>query len=304
MKIRGTIVTLLTGVWAAIGADSWRVAVLDFEDQTAMRSEPALGGVADPAAIAAKGVSALGRLWANRPGFVLVDRRDLLAQMTHAATGQPRPSPIRVAQAVNADVLLRGSLQALSVGKTAVRQGGHQVDFSTVTLRVGLEAMDATDGSIIASSVGSATRQLRQTESLQTVLGEADLLTMLDEALAAAAPDIEKVLLQRRAEIAERPSVRITVRTTADPALVEIDGMLVGTTPLENFRVAKGDHVLTIGRAGYRDLRKRILIDRDLMIEVPMIRTELTAEELKDVLDKARVHAVIGEPGLTILPLQ
>ncbi len=80
--------------------------------------------------------------------------------------------------------------------------------------------------------------------------------------------------------------------------------MLVGTTPLENFRVAKGDHVPTIGRAGYRDLRKRILIDRDLMIEVPMIRTELTAEELKDVLDKARVHAVIGEPGLTILPLQ
>lgn len=304
MKIRGTIVTLLTGVWVAVGADTWRVAVLDFEDQTGMRSEPALGGAADPAALAAKGVSALSRLWANRPGFVLVDRRDLLAQMTNVAPGRPVPSPIRVAQAVNADVLLRGSLQALSVGKTAVRQGGHQVDFSTVTLRVGLEAMDTTDGSIIASAVGSATRQVRQTETLQTVLGEAELLTMLDEALAAAAPDIEKVLAQRRAEAAERPTVRITVRTTADPALVEIDGMLVGTTPLENFRVAKGDHVLTIGRAGYRDIRKRILMDRDLLIEVPMIRTELTAEELKDVLDKARVHAVIGDPGLTILPLQ
>ncbi len=304
MKLRWTIAAFLLGVGTLLGAEPWRVAVLDFENQTGMRSEPALGGAVDPDSLAAKGISALGRLWANRPGFVLVDRRDLLAHMTNASAAGPAPSPIRVAQTVNADLLLRGSLQALSVGKTAVRQGGHQVDFSTVTLRVGLEALDAVDGAIIASAVGNATRQIRQTEQLQTVLGESELLTMLDEALAAAAPEIEKVLAQRRAEAAERPAVRITIRTTADPALVELDGMLVGTTPLENFRVTKGDHVLTIGRAGYRDVRKRILIDRDLLIEVPMIRTELTAEELKDVLDKARVHAVIGEPGLTILPLQ
>lgn len=306
MQRRWVMTVGLMGVWigTAFSAAPSRVAILDFEDQTGMRSETALGGAVDPAALAAKGVTALGRLWANRPGFVLVDRRDLLAHMTNAKPLEPTPSPIRLAQAVNADLLLRGSLQTLSVGKTVVRQGGHQVDFATVTLRVGLEAIDAMDGAIVASSIGSASRQVRQTENLQTVLGEAELLTMLEEALAAAAPEIEKVLAQRRTEVAERATVRISIRTTADPALVELDGMLIGTTPIENFRITKGDHILTVGRAGYRDVRKRILMDRDMLIEVPMIRTELTAEELKDVLDKARVHAVIGEPGLTILPLQ
>ncbi len=301
--------TILAVVWASAGlacaADPWRVAVLDFEDQTGMKAEAALGGAVNPKSLAEKGVFALGQQLANKPGYTLIDRRDFLSQITKSeAPGAPAPSFLRAAQALNADVVLRGALQAFSVGKTAVKQGGFNVDFSTLTLRVGIEALDPVDGAVIAVSSGSAETKVRQTENLQTVLGEAEVLTLFEKALASAVPTLDQALAKRAEAEKNRPVVKLNIKTTADPALVEIDGLLVGTTPLEGLQVYKGDHTITIGRAGHRDIRKRILLERDTQIEVPMIRTELSAEEIKDVLDKARVHAIIGEPGMTILPLQ
>lgn len=299
-----------TAAWGSVlltlaaAAQPWRAAVLEFEDQTGMKPDAALGGAIDTRALAQKGVSALGRAMANRPAFVLIDRRDFIAQMERAApAGTPQVSFLRAAQAVNADLVLRGSLQTFSVGKTAIRQGGHAVDMSTLTLTVAIEALDPLDGAIVASSAGTASRQVRQTENVQTILGESDVLAMLEQAIAGALPAVESAIAKRAEAERQRPVARLNIRTTADPALVEIDGLLVGTTPIEGLQVRHGDHTITIGRAGYRDIRKRMVIDRDLQIEAPMIRTELSAEEIKDVLDKARVHAIIGEPGLTILPL-
>ncbi len=299
------LASLCVAAGLACAADPWRVAVLDFEDQTGMKADAALGGGVDPAALVRKGVASLGQQLANKPGYTLVDRRDFLAQITKSeAPGAPAPSFLRAAQALNADVVLRGALQAFSVGKTVVKQAGFNVEFSTLTLRVGLEALDPVDGAVIASASGSADTKVRQTENLQTVLGEAEVLALFEKALAAAVPSLDQALAKRAEAEKNRPVVKLNIKTSADPALVEIDGLLVGTTPLEGLQVYKGDHTITIGRAGHRDIRKRILLERDTQIEVPMIRTELSADELKDVLDKARVNMIIGEPGMTILPLQ
>ncbi len=292
----------LTGIAAA---QPWKVAVLDFEDQTGQTPDAALGGGIAPAQLARKGVAVLAQALANEPRIVVVDRRDFLNQLTRAGTNEgPQVSAIRAAQLVGADLILRGAIQSFSSSKTALRQGGHSVDLATVTLRVAVEALDATDGAIVAVGTGSASRSVRQTDQVQTVLGEAEVLTMLEEAVRAAVPQVTQSLTRRAEELRQRPTVRVNIRTTADPALVEIDGVLVGTTPLEGHRVVAGDHTLTIGKAGYRDIRKRIRFDQDVQIVVPMLRAELSAEEIKDVLDKARVHAVIGEPAITILPLQ
>ena len=70
-----------------------------------------------------------------------------------------------------------------------------------------------------------------------------------------------------------QPVIALSVKTSADPALVEIDGVLVGVTPLEKFTIHKGDHVFTVGKPGYRDVSKRILFEKDTAIDVPMIRT-------------------------------
>ena len=82
---------------------------------------------------------------------------------------------------------------------------------------------------------------------------------------------------------AERGHVALTLKTLAEPAMVEIDGMLVGTAPMEKMEVYAGDHVICISKPGYQEISKRVLIQKDTTLTVPMLRNELTMEELKEI---------------------
>lgn len=286
------------------------VALLDFTNDTGQRPDMLLGGAVNPDALTRKGAPILGKRLLDLPGFRLIDRREFLAQMEKAQpsdNGQPtaaRPSFLRAAQALNADVVVRGSLQSLSTRKESVNQGGHQAEFTRLALRLALEALDTHDGAVIAIAEGSATESIRQTESVKTELGEEDLVALLDQAVGAALPRLKDALVQRRAADAVRARVKLAISSSADPAIVEVDGIMVGTTPIEGLEVYKGDHVLTVGKPGYRDVTKRILFERDSKIEVPLFRAELNAEEMKAVMEKMRLSVVVGEPGIVVTPLE
>lgn len=293
-----------------VRAQPARVAVVDFDDQTGAKPDAALGGAVSSAALAQKGVFVLGQRLLGREAFTLIDRRDFITQMeklhpTDAGKPTPiRPSFLQAAQALRADVVLRGAIQGFSVGKESVNQGGHQADFSTLSLRVGVEALDPHDGAVIAMASGTAQTKVRQTQSLQTTLGEEEVLTLMEKAVDVALPQVEAALSKRMEAQKNRPVVKLNIKTSADPAMVEIDGILVGTTPIEGLEVYKGDHVLTVGKPGHRDITKRILFEQDSKIDVPMMRTELSADEVKEILEKGRLNMILGDPGITILPLQ
>lgn len=302
MKMRWFLM-LLTMTGLALAAEMpVRLAVLDFMDETGKAPDARLTGGLTAEALAQKGADILARELLESRQVVLIDRRDLMRHL-EAAQG-PRPSFLHAAQTLNVDAVIRGKLTAFSTGRRTVRQGGYQTDFTDLRLRVGVEALDAVDGTIIAAAEGTASDQVRQTAAVETELSEDDVLKLLARAVESAVPSVLEQIQQYRTARASRPRVKISVKTTADPALVEIDGLLVGTTPLENFEVYAGDHVLTVGKAGYRDVSQRILLQRDTAIEVPMIRTELTAEEWKDILEKVRMQIVVGQPALLLTPLE
>lgn len=302
------ILTLCMAQWVA--AAPLRVALLDFENQSGMRADPALGGLLEGDSLALKGVYLLGKELLNQDAFVLVDRRDFIRQIDEdraAASKDTRAkvSFLHAAQALGADVVVRGSLISFSTGKQAINQGGYHTDFSTLSVRVVLEALDATDGSVVSLTEGAARRSFRQTAEMQTVLSEDDVLGLLSEAVGDAVPELEKALSSRMARDAARRKVKLNVVTTADPALIELDGILIGSTPLENFEVYAGDHVLTVGKPGHRDITKRVLLEKDTRVEVPMLRVELSAEELKDVLGNVRFNHYSGvEPALIIQTIE
>ncbi|HMP76477.1 MAG TPA: PEGA domain-containing protein [Kiritimatiellia bacterium] len=307
MKILTTYLSAFAlSLCIAVAETPIRAVVLEFQDQTGQRSDALLGGAVAPGAMAEKGVFLLGKAMGNRPGLTLVDRRDMMNQMEKLRPrdeGLPtptRPSFLQAAQALRADVVLRGTLMSLSPGKQLINQGGQQVEFSTLSVRVGLEALDAKDGAVIAVQDGVARQQFRQTAQLQTQLSEDDVLQLVEKALNDAVPALEKSLMARAEQARNRPTVRLSVKTSADPALVEIDGLLVGTTPIESLQVYKGDHVLTIGKPGHQQVTKRILLENDTAIEVPMLREQLTAEELKEIYEKIQLRVIQTEPGLII----
>ncbi len=293
---------VLCGAALAACAEPLRVAILDFEDQTGSRGAAGPEGAADPAALAANGPFVLGKALAEVGGCTLIDRRDFLAGLERVPGGD-RVSFLRAAQAVRADVVLRGRLQSLSAGRQSVDQGGYRTEFTRLTLRVGLEALDTRDGTVIALSDGAAETRLRQTDAVRTALSEDEWLGLLSEAVGRALPPLRAALAERAAGAGARETVRLSVKTSDDPALVEIDGILVGSTPVEALEVYRGDHVLTVTKPGHRALTRRVVLERDSLVEVPMLRTDLSAEEQKEILRGASVGVVIGEPVLTVLPL-
>lgn len=308
-----TAVLLLLAIVSAPADGPIRVAVMDFEDQTGQQSDAKLGGTINPAALAAKGVTALTRDLVGAEGFVLIDRRDFINQIEKAQpmdSGKPaaaKPTFVQAAQALNADAVLRGYLESFSTGKQVINQGGYKTEFATLSLRLSVQALDPVDGTVIAVADGVARNNIRQTDSTYTEISEDDALDLMDQALAKAVPQLRKALEQRQAREAARPRVKLNIKTSADPAMIEVDGLLVGTTPLEGLQVYQGDHVLTIGKPGYRDITKRIMLEKDTAIEVPMIRTELSADEMKEILEKARLNIISTdgiEPALIIKDLE
>lgn len=289
----------------AMGAEPMRVALLDFDNQASVSADAAVVGGVTPKNLADKGVFVLGAVLANDPAYVLIDRRDFIAQIQSLSLTDNdkktsvKPSFLRAAQAVNADAILRGNLMSYSPGKEVVNQGGLKTEFQTLTLRVALQALDTSDGTVIAMTEGVASRSFRQSDVHQTVVGEDELVQLLQAALTKAVPVMNEKLQARLAQQNSRPKIKLSVKAgAADPAMVEIDGMLIGTTPLANFQVYAGDHVITIGKAGYQDISKQVLLKTDTAIEVPLFRTKLSAEEMKDVLDKARVNVIAGTGGV------
>ena len=298
MKRMAALLMLAVGVGTADAQNPTRVAVLEFQDQTGMKADALQGGAIAPGAMAEKGVFVLGKTLANRPGFVLIDRRDLMEQMDklrpkdQGETTPTKPSFLQAAQALRADVVLRGSILSLSSGKQMVNQGGYQADLSTLSVRVGLEALDATDGSVIAASDGVARHSVRQTENLKTLLAEDDILMLMEKAVTEAVPSLEKALAARADQQKNRPTIKLAITTTADPALIEIDGILVGSSPVAEIEVYKGDHVLSVGKPGYQQITKRILFEKDTRVEIPMLREKLTAEEWAEIYGKVQLKVI------------
>ena len=308
--------TVIAWCWlmmaSTILAQPIRIAVLDFENQASVPRDDQLVGGITPKTLADKGIYTLGASLANQEDFVLIDRRDFMRQIQAIPVkgGDKatvvKPSFLRAAQAVNADVVLRGILLSYAPGKQIVNQGGYKTEFLSLSLRVALQALDTRDGTVVATVDGVARQKFRQSASLRTVVSEDDLQELMRKAIDNAIPSLTKLLQKRIAQARARPMVKLSVKTSADPALVELDGVLIGTTPLTGFSVYQGDHLLTVGKAGYRDVCKKVMLKADTSIEIPLLRTELNADELKEVLKTMRMNVILGvpEPPLIIQTIE
>jgi len=142
-------------------------------------------------------------------------------------------------------------------------------------------------------SNGTAEEEFPADERSDHVLSEIDALGILNRRLARALPAEEKALKELQAREQNRPLVKISVKTAADPALVEIDGILVGSSPLEAFEMYKGDHVLSIGNRAIRASPKRILMDKTCKIGSPLLRVTLGGRD-KESSEKMKINVVVG----------
>ncbi len=287
-----------------------RVAVLDFDTETG-RESGGHSGLVSAKAVSAKGAYILSRILVDEGDFTLVDRRDFTTQMEKAhprdlIKTDPHPTFIHAAQMLNVDAVLRGTLLVYSTGSKKVRQGGHAADLSTLSLRVSIRALDAVDGSVLAMGSGVSQKDFRQTKNVEISIGEEEVFLMLEDAIKGAVPELKKGLGKRLESREKRDTIMLTVESTEDPALVEIDGVLVGSTPLQALEVYAGDHVLSVSRPGYETITRRILIEKNSIIRAPLLKTDLTVEDKKEILKKAdmRMYLTSGRPDILIQTIE
>lgn len=283
-----------------------RVALMDFDDQTGAKPDASIAGIIDTASLARKGIDLAAKQLVDQKAFTLIDRRDFIAKLQQTTPkelmeGRPRPGFIQAAQLMGASAVLSGSLSSFSTGKETYTIDGTKTELTKLSVRVTIRALDVVDGTVIAVVDGVAEQPFRQTDSVKTQLGEEDILKMMESALAQSIPKLSAALTKHQTE-AQRPKAVLNIDSSDNPALVEVDGILVGSTPVTGLEVYQGDHTLTVSRPGYATMAKRIVVDRKFQISVPMLRTDLTAEEKKQLLDKAQMRMYItnGKPDILI----
>ncbi len=289
-----------------------RVAILGFDDETGLAADKKLGGNIDTKILAEKGTHLITEKMIGQKGYVLVDQRDFMNQMKKmqledgGKESSLKPAYLDAARALNTDILLRGSLLSFSTGKQNIDQGGYKVTMADVSMTVAVQAQDVVDGSVIAMSTGNANQSFRQTQSVQTELSEDNVLNLMSKALDQAVPKIVDGVNKKVEELQKRGKVMLSIASTDDPAMVEIDGVLVGSTPLENLPVYKGEHLFHVSRPGYESITKRINLSADAKLMVPMLRTDLSATEKAEILKSAELKAYMmdGKPDILIQEIE
>ncbi len=283
-----------------------RVIMLDFADETGGTADAALTGNLNSRAFAEKGPYFLQKSLLSSPDFTLIDRRDFVRQIEQLqprdgsdpvpgsffATRERRtplsPTFFNAARSLNGDALIQGSLLALSTSSQKINQGGYQAELTTLNLRVMLQALDTVEGDVIAVQQGKASRKFRQTSSVQNEIGENELLDLYQQAIATAVQGIKAQLKGRVNGAAAM--VKIWVATSADPAMIELDGILLGSSPVEGAKIIRGDHTLTVSRPGFETITKKIMLSNNMKITVPMISNQLNAEERKKAFSNLNLH--------------
>jgi hypothetical protein len=186
-----------------------------------------------------------------------------------------------------------------------IDQGGYKATMARVSMSVAIQAQNVVDGGVIAMSIGNSSKSFRQTAAMQTELSEDDILEIMGEALTKAIPKVTQSVNAKMTELSSRPRVKLNLTTTEDPAMLEIDGVLVGSTPFDGLEIYKGEHLLHVSRPGYESITKRMNLSQDTTIQVPMLRTDLTADEKTEILKSADLKAYLmdGRPDMIIQTL-
>ena len=295
------ITLALLTIPSLIMAAPLRVAVLDGIDETSGRPDGSKYIETPADSFAKKAYYLLASELTADPGMSVIDRRDLLGQVqkSEKAGVVGAASVIRAAQMLNADMIVKPVLLVFAASKELIDIDKQATENVKLQMRISIQAISPVDGSVIAMAEGSAINSFRQTDSVKRTIGDAEAAQMMEESMKIAVPVLLHKIKANQAAIAQKPVKKLTITTDSEPALVEIDGLLVGSSPLKDYEIYEGDHAITVSKPGYRTLAKKINITKTVSIQVTMLRTVLSADEIKELASKAKINIYSGiEPAL------
>ena len=178
-------------------------------------------------------------------------------------------SALRIAQMMDADLLVFASLVSLGENKVRTQSYGVAQEASVATLRVALRVLDGNTGAQLYGDTLAVTDKIMQNAFVQVEAGD-----RLNELRARGASDLAVRVRGSQERIAAARSAApelasVTVNSTAEGAAVEIGGVVMGTAP-GTFRVRRGVHEVRVTREGYATWEKSVAFADGMVLNVPM----------------------------------
>lgn len=213
-------------------------------------------------------------------------------------------SALRLAQKLNANYLIIGSLTSLGQKQQHIQYRGVNRQVTKTTLRVTYKILDGLKGSSLTAGTITSTHQSQQSQTVQTKSNN-----VVNNLLADAAKKLGNQLEEKggaaavSAETGQKAQDTVTIEVTASmqdltiPAVVKndqgsyevtgnqyrldamnvsvaIDGTVMGTAP-GTFEVRPGLHKMKLTRKGFRDWSRTVNITKDgQTFDVPMMLTD------------------------------
>ena len=177
-------------------------------------------------------------------------------------------SALRIAQLMEADYLVFASLVSLGENKVNVQAYGMAQQAKTATLRLALRVLEGDRGAQIYGDVVAVSEKILETANLQVDAGD-QLNALLDRGAGELAGRVRGSVAKIEAAKPAAALASVTVRTPAEGAAVEVDGVVVGTAP-GTFQIRPGVHEVRVTKEGYATWEKSVAFADGQVLDVPM----------------------------------
>jgi hypothetical protein len=203
-------------------------------------------------------------------------------------------SALRIAQLMEADLLVFASLVSLGENRVRTQSYGVPQEATITTLRVALRVLDGDRGAQLFGDTIAATEKVMQNANVQVDAGD-----MLNQLLDRGAVELADRVRRNQEKIAsamtERPALAaVTFAASAAGAAVEVDGVVMGTAP-GTFQVRPGVHEVRLTREGYATWEKSMAFVDGQTIEVSMELSAVGLDRKGELEEQARVDDIARE---------
>jgi len=177
----------------------------------------------------------------------------------------------RIAQLMEADVLVMASL--VSLGENTIRTQSYGVPqkVSTTTLRTALRVLNGANGAQVYGDTLPVSDKVFENANLQVDAGD-QLNTLLDRGAAELAARVRGSMARIEAAAAEPVLASVTLRSVPEGAAVEVDGAVVGTAP-GTFQLRPGVHEVRVTKEGYATWEKSVAFADGQTMEIALERS-------------------------------
>lgn len=196
-------------------------------------------------------------------------------------------SALRIAQLIQADYLIFVTINSAGQEKRKFKgQGtlvGTDTEITIHTLRIALKVLEGNQGGSVYGDIVTVSEKVATLQNLETQ--STDLVNkLLDAGAIQIAENIaDKVQSIRTVKVKSVPTVEFTIEANVEAATVELDGLVIGSTPLSRYKAPPGSHHIRVTKEYFTPWERWVNIYQGQVLRVTLELSEEGARRYKDI---------------------